>query len=160
MPTIQVFPQGGTTELGYATNEDLVQAISQHLPGFDVGMRPPTGQGGRGPDWWIELARTVVLTVPWDSVADASINTLISGLSGWLGGRVRRQRERSARGEGRVETRAAHMFPPGATREQKETLLRTTPYRVTLLGPNHELLSTIEQDESMEEPVVKRHYQD
>lgn len=159
MPTIEVFPQGGTTELGYETNEDLVRAIAEHLPGYDVGPRPPRGQGGRGPDWFLELARMVSVTVPWDTVAEESIRSLIAGLSGWLGGLVSRERERSARGEDRVETRAPHMFLQHATREEKEALLRATPYRVDSLGPKYELLVTIAQDESMDEPVVKRHYQ-
>lgn len=158
LPVVEVLPLAGASGFGYETTDDLVRALAARLPGYDVRVPPPRGQGGRGPDWWLEVERMLSVSVPWDSVVDTAVQAVANALAGWLRDVVRGRRARRERGEDRAETRPPRTFPAHAAPEEREELLRTTPYRVTLFGPRNQILATVEQDESMEEPVVTRHY--
>lgn len=158
MTTISVMYPYFPDEFGFATREDLVASLGEELHGFDVELILPPG-AGRGPDYWIELARWLIVYVPWDSLEDAAAQVLLTSLGGWLANQVRQRKKRDEATRDRLRDRNEDLFPPGASREVKETLLRETHYRIAIYpeksdgeGP----LAVIEVDEATEEVKITR----
>lgn len=158
MPVVQVLTVGGPTEFGYETPDELVAAIADHLPDYEVQPWLP-GRAGRGPDWYLEIARQLIVSLPWEVIGPVVLSEIASAFREWLTERVRAERQRIARSADPVESRAAHMFPQDASSDEKASLLRTTPYRVTIVGPRDEVLAVVEQTQSMEQAEITRTYQ-
>jgi hypothetical protein len=141
------------SEFGFDSKEALVESLSEELHGFDVELRFPPG-AGLGPDFCIEAARWLVAYVPWDSLQDAVAQVLVTSLGGWLVRQVRKRKQQDKESGDRLRDRIDDLFPEGASREEKETLLRETHYRVAInqdkrgsTGP----IAIIEVDEPTEE---------
>ncbi len=134
MTTISVLMPHFPDEYGFDSPEALVASIDELLPDYDVEIRLPPG-AGRGPDFWIEIARSLVVYVPWDSLNDALAEVLLTALAGWLVRRIQRRKQADAKTGDRLKGRNDALFPAEATREEKETLLRTTNYRVSVYDP-------------------------
>ncbi|MDQ3693027.1 MAG: hypothetical protein M3464_05305 [Chloroflexota bacterium] len=156
MSVIQVMVQFHPSEFGPDIVEvatDAADTIRSRLPDHEVEVRFPQGAGGG--DGFLEIARTLFVSIPWDILAGAAAGVLLETLRDWLTARVRQVKDIEVQKVDRLEGRGDFHFPAGATRDKKNDLLRTVPYSVQIYGPRGQLLASIEQDESMEEAVVK-----
>ncbi len=137
----------------FETAEAVAQAIRLALPDYEVVVHSPQGAA----DEFLQLARTLFIDVPWDNIA--ALGTMLVVLRRWLTTRVRALKERAAREGDPPESRPQYFFPEGASHEEKETLLRTTSYRITLYSHRTDAprpLAVIEIDETMEEAMLNR----
>jgi hypothetical protein len=145
-------------EYGFDTPEDLAASLIEELPKYDVEISYPQGAGG-GPEYWIEWARSLIVYVPWDSLNDAAAELLLGSMAGWLLKQIRQRKQTDAETGDRLQGRHHALFPHDATREEKETLLRTTHYRVSIYETPYRpdgLRAIIDIDETTEETRIIR----
>jgi hypothetical protein len=159
MTTLAVLVPHFPDEYGFDAPEALVASISDELPDYSVEIRRPPGAGG-GPEYWLEVARSLVVYVPWDSLQDAAVELLLTSLGGWLVRQIRRRKQVDEETGNRLQGRHDVLFPHGATTAEKETLLRCTHYRVSVYDDppsRHGLRAVIEVNETTEEIRVSRY---
>jgi hypothetical protein len=133
----------------------VAAAIASAGPGHGVEIRQPQGANDIN---WLEFARTIFVTVPWDNIA--AMGGIGVFLARWLTKQVRMIKEHASKEKDRAASRPEYFFPEGASQAEREELLRTTPYWIRIYGRGVEtnlgLLLTIEIDETMEEAVIKQ----
>lgn len=143
MEIIRVIVPIGSLEFGVSNHEaaeEAAESIRTRLEGYDVIVHRPQGAGGMYE--MLQIARTLTIDVPWDSLVGAAAGVMLEALRQMLTKRVNEVRSQRDKGE-RRELDRDFIFPPGTTVQEKEGARRVTPFRVTIYGPNRNVLAVI-----------------
>jgi hypothetical protein len=165
MTTIGVFHSGyhwvPPEEFGFANADELVASLSEEFPDYSIEFRFPR-VGGPTPEFFIEVARHIMIFVPWDSLRDAAAGAFVTQVFEWGIAQVRKRKQQDEDAGDPLRDRPDLLFPQGSSREEKERRVLETPYHIGIFtdqGPPQpiRISISIEIDPITEEAQVIKH---